>query len=307
MRKAAVLFSMLAVEAWAAPPIGEAPAKLMSVTPVEKTTATQAVDRLQTDLRRLTAEQGFFVLEETLNAELDYARSIDNSALIQNKLKKLAAFYAANELHIEALAVLKELDDLDDDARLLAAKSNYAMGRYEAVQSLYANAPAPTWLIAQVKTRLGAYDEAHRLFNASDARSRDAEYFLMKAEAATAVGDDSQAKAALDAAAQRPPDVMQQAARNFLAASLSASPEKPLKTIVQSAQEPWASKAALQLVQRAISDQSLSVGQALSDLDALYLRSDDPSFRRDLAMSRAEILKMIWRCRWSNRGAARGD
>ncbi len=291
MRKVVLLLSLLAVDAWAAPPMGDAPAKLMSVTPVEEPTATLELNKLEEELKRLTAEQGFFVLEEALNAELAYAVSIDNKALVQSKIKKIAAFYIAHDLHVEGLAALKKLDDLDREARLLAAKGHYAMGRYEAVHSLYANAEAPVWLIAQVKTRLGAYDEAQRLFSASNDKDRSAEYFLMKAEAASSVGEKKEAKAALDAAAQIGLSPTQQAARNYLMASLSSSPEKPLRTIVQSAQEPWASKAALLLLKRAVFDQSMSIDQAIYDFEPLRLRSDNASFRRDLAMARVDVLK----------------
>jgi len=295
MRKLALMLSTFAVDAWAAPPMGDAPLALMSVTPIEESVEILTPDLLEEKIKKLTVEQGFFVLEQSLNAELDYAQSIENSALIQRKMKKLSAFYAANELHVEALAVLDELDEVDDQARFLAAKSHYALGRYEAVLSLYTDiselASTPAVLIAKVKARLGVYDDAYRFFSTDTKSKRDADYLLLSAEAAAAVGDISQAKAALDESAQYDRDETQELIRQYLAASVSASQKKSLKLVVQSKQEPWASKAALQLLKHEITNQPVPEERVMSDLEGLYLRSDDPSFRREIAMIRADIFK----------------
>ena len=291
MRKAVFLLSIFAVDAWAAPPMGDAPAKLISVTPVDEAAKAHVLDAKKEELIRLTSERGFFELESALQAELNYAKSLNNNALVESKITKLAHFYAANDLHVEALAALKGLSGLDNEARLLAAKSHYAMGRYDVVLPLYEEAAAPAWLIAQIKTHLGAYNDAHRLFAESSNKSMDADSLLLKAEAAAALGEIELAKATLDASAQRRLESTQQAARQYFAALLSSSPEKPLNAIIESGQEPWASKAALQLLKRDFAERAISTDQAISDLEGLYLRSDDPSFHRDLAMIRADILR----------------
>lgn len=159
----------------------------------------------------------------------------------------LARFYMANRLWVEALARLKPLEG--EGAQRLAAECEFEMGRDAAValrlETIAPNDP----LRAMAFARLGAYDEARKVFGAADEPGRGsrhaAEFLYAKAETLAATGAAIDAAKALDRAAAAETN---QPRFYFLRAMIAASRGEPARAArllkhAASGDSEWAARA----------------------------------------------------------------
>jgi hypothetical protein len=147
-----------------------------------------------------------FIAEETaLKSAVDTAG--DEDARESARLS-LARFYAARDLHVEAIAALEapRRRALSDAARLQLGRSHYALGRYEAAlgaldDERLAGLAAARGIRAMSLARLGAFARAADEFRNAEAADGGlaGEYHLLKARTLLAGGEIAAARTALAA------------------------------------------------------------------------------------------------------------
>jgi len=105
---------------------------------------------------REIAQTGFAAAEEK---RLAAAAGGDVNAVLE-----LSGFYMASGLWIEALARVRDISV--PAATLIAAESEYRMGRYRAVVARLENARIQSAILGMAYARLGSFDEARKIFDA---------------------------------------------------------------------------------------------------------------------------------------------
>lgn len=242
-----------------------------------------------------TAYEAFVAQEHQLNAAI--AGAADEDAAYAARLA-LARFYAAEKLHVEALAALGEAGARADDekARLLVAQSNYALGRFEAAiggldDERLAKSAEASALRAMALARIGAYLRAKQEFDTHKTPHVDAaaEFALLKAQTALASGDVASAKDALAAAG----GALKSEEFEFVAAKTSLadgdSDARGKLTALAEREGPIAARAAIALLIHDAKARRVGRKEAAGALEAIRLRSAGPEFDRDYLAAAAAL------------------
>ncbi len=245
-------------------------------------------------VRSLTEDAGFTALERAYQSEIETARAAGAPSPVET-IRSLAAIYAAHGLHAEAVAFLADLDPAADaDLRLQLGRSLYAMGRYGEALTLLEDMAAggeASAIVAMAASRQGADARAMEAFAASPAGPwAGAEFFLLQTESAFATDDVDAAEAALSQLLRFSMTPAEDAMRALHAARLlsargdDAAADKRFREVETRGVEPAAARAEL----LRLLNVRVSQGGAALDFDRLFLRSDDPRYRRALGFARAD-------------------
>ena len=242
-------------------------------------------------IREHAQSAGFFALENRLQAEASSDLSVDSA-------KNLAAFYAAHQLHVEALAVLRQ--DLPPTAELqhLRARSQYAMGRYAQAIELLADErlqqdAAAQVLLAQALTRLGGYEEAHQImqrdFSEELPPDADADAFLRLAQASIARRDSDNAERLLAATPRKGLDIDEKNHLLFLQGMLELLRDKTVRSLnalEATGGGSWSAWASLKVIEHRFREGDLAAREARQAIETLALRTDRADIQRDIAWAR---------------------
>lgn len=231
------------------------------------------------EARQRTAQSGFAPIEEEYLTEA--AAGETDTAI------KLARFYMAHGLYVEALARLRGIESAE--ALNLSAECDFAMGRDRAVVERLAKNHEDSPLRAMSLSRLGAYDEAHTAFAglAADAAPRAilTEFYLLDAEAAAAAGDADAARAALKQAAASGAALEATRAHFIEARIAEARGDENLKQRFDAraadGTNEWAMRARIR---------NLAAAKDAAGLEALSLERSGGAFERELNAARAKAL-----------------
>lgn len=196
----------------------------------------------------------------------------------------LSRFYMANGLWVEARAALKRIGETPD-TRALAAECDYQLGRDRTVAAMLAETPSDP-LLAMALTRLGAYGEARKAFEAAlpfDAsHNLKADFFLLKAETLAAAGAADDAAEALKRAGGAEASAQDDGRRAFIAALVytargdAGKAAASYRRAADSRTGQWSMRGRLAL---AAADHDVSA------LEALSLEWRGGAFERDLQLA----------------------
>lgn len=222
-------------------------------------------------LMQEASQEGFAAAEERYLAA---ASAGETSAVVA-----LAQFYMANEFWVEALARLENISAAEAGA--LAAECDYRMGRYRSALARLREAAPDDPVAAISLTRLGAYAEARKAFEAarSPGASRNiaGDFLLAKAETLAAAGEADKAAETLSRAATGV--ALNPAARDFLNGMIRAARGDRLganaayRRAAAGGSGEWGMRARLALADAA---------NDVSAVDALSLQWRGGAFERDL-------------------------
>jgi len=250
-----------------------------------------------------TRAQGFFILEKKLRDVWLNDTHLASGSETDNKAMNLAAFYAANDLHIEALAVLKKVTSVTSDVRLALAQSHYAVGRYDGVLEFLEDEPlrfnqAAQLLMIRALGQLGRHNSTYALvrqnFPDGFPSAAEPETYLLSADAALSNDDLSRAQQDIDAIAQNSLKAEMRLFHQLIAGSIELAQlgnAGQLKILEASDFEPWASWAGLRLLRHRLENQSVGLEAAISELDQLLLRTDNKNVQRNIAWTRINLYK----------------
>lgn len=212
----------------------------------------------------------------------------------------LARFYAQHELHVEALATMKEITPpIDDDAaKLFTAGLEYRVGRYEDALAALSDERLQSLgearaLRGMTLARFGAYEAAKISLVCGDTPPAvRAECDLLTAETMLATGDAVSAEQSLRAA-QREASGNLAAEAAYTAALLNqakgADAARQFRAIARGDAEPFASLAALQLVLSANAEGRIDESTALAEIHSIALRWSGGAFEREMLAAQARL------------------